>query len=169
MLATPLPCRITRASSFCDVECQPTLSPCFSLTDPPLIPLVCGAPLRSGQSPPVQSSGKVVGPRVVRSCAAMLPNAKVETRTRNNFEFVMGHSLTAACRKSSAAEAVGDRLSLTDVFFEIGDSALNDLVQFCDPERQTFRVCFFCHLLAEFDHPPKIFGSHQLERVSSLG
>jgi len=33
MFATPLPCRMTRASSFAEVECQPTLSPGLSFTE----------------------------------------------------------------------------------------------------------------------------------------
>ena len=71
MLAAPLPCSITSASSFLLVECQPTLSPGFSLTDPPRIPLVCGAPFNKGQSPPPQFNANVVGSRfALCSCAA---------------------------------------------------------------------------------------------------
>src|SRR5208282_2114800 len=52
---------IVSASSFSPVECHPTLSPGFSFTEPPRIPLVCGAPFSSTQSPPAQSSANVIG------------------------------------------------------------------------------------------------------------
>jgi hypothetical protein len=79
---------MTRASSFAAVECQPTLSPGLSFTEPPLIPLVCGAPLSNGQSPPVQSKANVIGSRLARSSAAMTPNAtatQITTHTRLTF------------------------------------------------------------------------------------
>lgn len=61
MFATPFPCKMIRASSFVVVECQPTLSPGFNLTEPPRIPPVCGLPFNSGQSPPLQFNTNVFG------------------------------------------------------------------------------------------------------------
>jgi len=88
ILATPLPCSITKASSFPEVECQPTLSPGLSFTEPPRIPLVCGAPLSTGQSPPAQSKAKAIGSRFACSCAAMTPNVRA-TQTSTSLMFVM--------------------------------------------------------------------------------
>jgi hypothetical protein len=81
---------MTRASSLAEVECQPTLSPDLSFTEPPLIPLVCGAPLSSGQSPPAQSKENVIGSRFDRSCAAMTPNATAtQTNASTSLTFFM--------------------------------------------------------------------------------
>lgn len=70
MFAAPLPRSITSTSSFAFVECHPTLAPGSSLTDPPRIPLVCGGPFNTGQSPLAQSSAKVIGWRSVAPICA---------------------------------------------------------------------------------------------------
>src|ERR1700757_973250 len=72
IFAAPASRKIVRASSFCPVECQPTLSSCFKRTEPARRPLVCRAPFNNGQSPPAQSREKVMGSRFcAASCARM--------------------------------------------------------------------------------------------------
>ena len=92
-LGDPLPCRMTRASSFAAVECQPTLSPGLSFTEPPLIPLVWGIPLSNGQSPPAQSRVNVIGSRFTASCASMAPKARAtQVKVNTSLAFLIKFS-----------------------------------------------------------------------------
>ncbi len=82
---------MTKASSCSPVECQPTDSPGFSFTDPPRIPLVCGTPLRSGQSPPEHASENVAGAgldRVLWAHRTMLSNDDI-ARMAHTLAFII--------------------------------------------------------------------------------
>ena len=61
----------------------------LSFTEPPLIPLVCGAPLSSGQSPPAQSKAKVTllgYYRPSNHCAANVPRCSQSREFSEVFE-----------------------------------------------------------------------------------